>query len=937
MVQARLALPGQIRSHVAFLMRVGRRLSIDLRSLIRKHWILLFTCCVAGFSLPARAQSIWRNPPTGSEVAWRPARADLQFTVDAQRIDPGAGRAGQAAEQIRITGAGGSYIDFSHGVPPARIISELSAMVWIKADHAGLQVFGHVVLPHTIDPKTGQPATALLPGSAYTQVGIWEQLRLDNMPLLLERQARVLRLQLGPGVDTREAYLDQIWLNLYGGPGTTDAAIGDLELAGGVGVPASTIALASVIQTAAIQPGSGSPFAATTQHDVRLDGSVLLVDGHPFFPRIFPYHGEPLAALARAGFNTVRLAESPTPALLSEAEQEGLWIVAPPPPGRPPGTSGDPTNSASLGTIGPEFNPMLAWHLGDGLTGARLDATVAEVHQLRLADARAHRPIICAPDTELRPFSRQVDLLELSRLPLGSSLELADYGEWLHSRSSLARPGTPFWTTVQTQLWPITREEESLVAGAGVEPEVDCESIRLLTYMALTAGARGIEFHSDRPFAAAPPDVQLTLALLNIELQLLEPWATVGANISLATSSDPQIVGYVIQTDRARLLLMMRLAPGSQHVPRPMATAPASIVVPGVPESHQVYEFTPVGLRPINHQRVTGGTQITIDEFQLSAMVLLTPDQVVINTLERRLTAMAMRAADLQHELAARTMARLEAIDRQLPPRPHEAPQAVEWLTKARTALADADRALAAGDRPKAYFSARQAMGPMEQYKRLRWEQAATTENSPSVSPLVATFDTLPAHWRLVDQLATGRAGPNLLPAGDCEDLGAMRRAGWQNYEHPQSSIVSRVELSPTVSHSGHSSLHMLVKPANPLEPPTLVETPPVWITSAPIAARRGEIVVFRGWVRVPVAITGSVDGLMILDSVGGEALAERAVRTPGWREFVLYRVAAHDGPVWITFALTGLGNAWIDDVTMQILSPPANRTPLSVQPNLPR
>ncbi len=799
------------------------------------------------------------------------------------------------------------------------------ASVWIKSDRPGLQIFGHVVLPRTIDPKTGAPATVLVEGSRYSRVGIWEQLRLDNTPLLLERQVRVLRLQLGPNVDSRDAYLDQVWLNLYGGPGTTDAAIDDLELAGVVEPPAG-----AVVPAAAFQPAPDPALAQRPRHDVRLDGSVLLVDGHPFFPRIFPYCGEPLANLAKAGFNAVRLFQPPTAAILAEAEREGLWLISPPPLQNAGGAAGPPTVSP----IGPEFEPVLAWHMGDSLTRGQLDATVSEIHQLRLADARAHRPILCGPDTELRPFSRQVDLLELSRLPLGTGLELPDYGAWLRSRPSLALPGTPFWTAVQTQLWPATREQQLLIGGASAPAEVDCESIRLLMYMALTAGARGIEFQSDRPLASARPDVQLTLMLLNNELELMEPWATTGSDVSLATSTDPQVAGTVIRTDRARLLIMMRLAGGSQHVPRPMATAPAAIVVPGVPESHEVYELTPVGLRPINHKRVTGGTQITIDEFQLTALVLLTPDPVVVNTLERRVAAMAARAADLQRDLAGRTLADLESIDRQLPPRAREAPQAPDWLTKANTALADADKALASGDRPLAYLSARKAMGPMEQYKRLRWEQADTTQTSPVVSPLIATFDTLPAHWRFVDQIRIGRPGLNELAAGNCENIDAMLQAGWRHFEHPQSSLTSVVELSNTVSHSGHSSLHLQVKPANPLEPPTLVETPPVWVTTAIVAAHRGEIVVMRGWIRVPTPITGSADGLMILDSIGGEALAERALKTPGWREVVLYRIAAQDGPVWLTFALTGLGDAWIDDVTIQRVGPPTAIQPTpSAQP----
>ncbi len=742
-----------------------------------------------------------------------------------------------------------------------------------------------------------------------------------------ELQARCAAVgNSAPASDTRDAYLDQVWLNLYGGPGITDALIDDLQISGLQPVSPGAIEQATA-QAAAMQT-SGAASGLHAFHQVRLDGSVLTIDGHPFFPRIFPYRGEPLVNLSRAGFNTVRIFTPPTFAQLAEAEQAGLWVVAPPPQSS---IAGGP-----ITPIGTEFDSVLAWHLGDNLTGEQLDSTVAEIRQLRLADARGHRPILCGPDAELRPYSRQVDLLELSRLPLGTGFELSDYSQWLQSRGGLARPGTPFWTRVQTQLWPSTRTQQALVTRENIVPEIDCESMRLLTYVALMAGARGIEFQSDRPLMATPVDMQLSLALLNMELELLEPWTTVGSNISVAASNDPQVTGFVIQTDRARLLLMMRLAAGSQHVPRPKATAPATIVVPGVPESHSVYELTPVGLRPINHQRVTGGTQITIDEFQLSALVLLTPDPVVIDTLQRRLAAMSMRAAELQHDLANQTMARLDAIDRQLPPRPSQAPQAADWLAKAHTEMADADKSLAAGDRPGAYYAARRAIGPMEQYKRLRWEQAATTQNSAVVSPLIAAYDTLPAHWQLVDQLRLGQPSLNLLPAGDCENLDAMRQAGWQTFAHPQASVASRVELSSVVSHSGHSSLHMQVVPANLKEPPTQVETPPIWVTSAPINVRRGDIAVMRGWVRVPVAITGSVDGLMILDSIGGEAMAERALKTPGWREFFLYRVAPSDGPVWITFALTGLGNAWIDDVTIQTISPrtaaPA-RMPVLIQP----
>jgi hypothetical protein len=83
------------------------------------------------------------------------------------------------------------------------------------------------------------------------------------------------------------------------------------------------------------------------------------------------------------------------------------------------------------------------------------------------------------------------------------------------------------------------------------------------------------------------------------------------------------------------------------------------------------------------------------------------------------------------------------------------------------------------------------------------------------------------------------------------------------------------------------------------------------------VAVHAQQLISIRGFVRVPTPIAGSIDGLLILDSIGGESLAERIGETKGWREFVMYRVAPSEGPFVVTFALSGLGDAWIDDVSV--------------------
>ena len=477
-----------------------------------------------------------------------------------------------------------------------------------------------------------------------------------------------------------------------------------------------------------------------------------------------------------------------------------------------------------------------------------------------------------------------------------------------------------FWSTVQTQLSPAAEQQWAMFSGTRSPLFADAESIRLLTYAALSAGARGIEFRMSSPLSNAPATVQLELAMLNQELEVADSWTATGSYVVTAGSTDRQISGAVLQTQSTRLVLPMRIATGSQYVPKPVS-GPGAIIVPGVPEGYDAYELTPAGLLPLKHARVTGGMQVTVDEFQLTAMLLVTSDAAAINALSRRLAQLAERTAPLAHDLAVGTLAEVEAIDRRIPHKPQESGLPEDLLTKARADIAVADKAFAAGDRPAAYQAARKAIGPLEQLKRHRWEQAVSGQNSLVTSPLTVSFPTLPEQSRLIDQLRFLQPSNNLLPGGDCENVAWMMQHGWQHVEHPQADARSLVDLSNDQPHGGKSSLHLRVAAAQQDQPPALIETAPVWVTTPPVAVPANQLVAIRGFVRVPPRISGSIDGLLIIDSIGGESLAERIGETKGWREFVMYRVAPADGPLTVTFALTGLGDAWIDDISIAPVS----------------
>jgi hypothetical protein len=166
--------------------------------------------------------------------------------------------------------------------------------------------------------------------------------------------------------------------------------------------------------------------------------------------------------------------------------------------------------------------------------------------------------------------------------------------------------------------------------------------------------------------------------------------------------------------------------------------------------------------------------------------------------------------------------------------------------------------------------------------------------------------------------LSSSRWRPNALAGGDFEQLNHMLQNGWRQRRTEDPSVETAVELSFDSPRAGRSSLR--IQASQRQAAVARFDDSPISITSGPVTLAAGQIVRVHGWVRIPHEIGGSFDGLMITDSLGGPALAERIRQTRGWQEFTLYRVAPGSGPVTVTFALTGFGEAWLDDITISPL-----------------
>jgi hypothetical protein len=101
---------------------------------------------------------------------------------------------------------------------------------------------------------------------------------------------------------------------------------------------------------------------------------------------------------------------------------------------------------------------------------------------------------------------------------------------------------------------------------------------------------------------------------------------------------------------------------------------------------------------------------------------------------------------------------------------------------------------------------------------------------------------------------------------------------------------------------------------------------------SPAVAFPTGTWVRISFWAKV-AGVAASADGALVYDSAGGEPLAARIYSTTQvvsgnpvlvWKEYHLYRQVPASGRIGVTFALTGLGDVYIDDVRIEPMEPVA-------------
>ena len=894
--------------------------------------ICLFACAFQSPLAPLAGQEPTAEPTATSMSPWRLLESDCNLPK-AEWRQTTASSSGNA--QIRFQCGTGTKVIVAKDVAPAFVISELQPRLNIKSPRPGICLLARVVLPNS-KSKRGLPVTTYLEGPCYSNANSWQTLGFSPGQLseLLSKKIWILRHENGPNVDIQNAYVDQLILNAYTGPGENQLEIGGLEIIGSV--TAESVSLAKRLKRGLKQSNHARIDSAEANEKskikrvsfesdepkhpaiVRRNGSVLEIEGKPFFPRLIQHNGESFEFLKSLGFNTIQLRGPATHGQLQSAKQLDMWIVCPAPP------------SASRQTIPLTYDRVLAWSVGEKLSVRDLTNLQQSIHGIRQSDSREARPVVADIASHWKSLAPVVDIVATGVSPFGSSFIASGYSDWIQDRSAVVSHAKPIWANIQTQFPKRTEDQISSFFPMLPPISLQPQQIKYGIYEAISGGARGLRFLSHDRLDSTDPLTKLratTLQWAMKQVAQIEPWALGGALMGEIETSEPNVEVNAIKTNRSRLLLVQRSTNHEQYWAGDVPLRSINFLDNNGTSSDRVYQITEAGVLPISTNRKPTNTRIWIEDCPYATAVVLTQDALVLNRLNSVTNPAAgsgigknNSALELHSELTRQWLAIMQLIDGQLSRMNRKVPAASGALNtavneirlaadmQAKNSPRIAIKHLNQADERIA-FAVRELMTePLGQFK------------SKTSSPLLLHASLVPLHWQLSDRLNQATWNPNSLTGGDFENLQHMLRYGWENQRSDDDTITTSVNLSKNAVVAGEFGLRMQAAPADGQPMSQILQTAPIWITSAKSPVKAGQMVRIHGWVNVPKTIVGSHDGLLITDSLGGIELAERVPVTTGWQEFTLYRGASTNGDISVTFSLTGYGEAMIDEVTIRTI-----------------
>jgi len=886
------------------------------------------------------------------QVSWKLIRNESAVRISIHDRTNALRFEGAAAEQIQMeSNARDEVVIFEHELPASRILDELSVSLAVRASHPGTQMYLRVVLPRMIDPTTGQPLVKHINGESLQESGRWQTLTCKTTDNAIAREQILWRAQ-HPGVllDTRDLYIDRIYLRMPISQGISELLIDDLRC--GPLVPIAT--------------NTAAPRQESVKH-VSLRADRLLVDDTPFFPRILPSHGETLDQLKSSRANVIY-----TDGLLDNETIEafrlaGMWTTSTPPCLRD-GSGEILAASLALNSHQAKVpDGLLFWTLGTRVSKEDRSDMLRWIDQIQGSQPVHPRPIFADISSGVDLYSHDLDFLGISRHVMQTSITLEEYRDYMNRKATIAAPDALRISWIQTDPHSVYKKlRPNALHPVTMEPE----QIMLQAYTAIASGCRGIGFWKQTPLSSATEDSSdqpalkerdLAIELVNLELELLETFLATGdsmgnidvyltaagqtpqapsrttsmsyhsgakpANSPPPTTSKTDIQAAVIHCPYGWLILPIWFGRDAQYVPAPLTARECKMIVHGIPETAVALQISPTRAdkQSVGRARKAGGLELTLTELDMTSAIFVTTDQNVQAQIERKIAKLREPAARLTLELARAKYLRTKAVINELAA--YTSNVNVYNATLNRTIpelLNRCEQKLSSSQFHSARMDAQEVMRICRGIQYEFWSNSVANLSQPPSSLDALCFQTLPDYWRLSDRLKLKESNSlkNVLTSGTFEDPTLMAQEGWERLEEPRPDVTLISELASRQGHNSDFALRLAAFPVekehylNITEPLTRLITPAVDVHA-------GETVIVEGFIRTPTAVNLSENAFRIYDNQAGSVAALRYTNVDNWTPFRMVRSIHQDSSFFAVFDLSGLGDVLLDDVAIKVVPAP--------------
>ncbi len=639
-------------------------------------------------------------------AVWQREHTDTTINLLAQERSERAANDGRLSERFQFEADQGSQFFVSYPLPKVPVTESLEVVLNVRSNRSGAQLFVRVVLPSDVDPDTRAASFVLVPGTVFDRVDRWQRLEVPHLLPSIERQARVLRASSRRPGSLEGAYVDRVGVNLMGGVGGAEGYLDNLVVRP---VPREILATWSPPGTAAegTAPAAEAADGRLAKFDrIRLDSNQLRKIGgdgqlHEWFPTAIDAAGADVNLLRQYGFDVLVDDLKSDPERIQTAVDRGFRLI--PKLSRAESDQDVATQIKEIESY--KFKDDVAfWMAGEGL-GRNRELKVREdelartrklITAIRAMPPKFSRLTTGIVEGDLPLYARSpgnLDTIGINLNHWGAGQDPLEFYQFLVQRprlSTRANAGQPYWAWLPTSGSESLRRNiwgEEPPPGWGV-PRVLPEQLRLMTYMALSAGYRGLGFQGDADLTRpAGRPLLIEMALLNMEIDLMETFlARSGSSIPLYSIFDPdppntpppgslsgtKVPMYKeyapkpfhkaasISVDSGgALLLLADYSMFAQYQPHQMA-AQHLVIRAVLPESAQAFLVSPGGVEVLDRERAPGGTNLRLPEFDVSSMILCTTDMDLKDRLEaaiQRARPMAVQLAIEQAELMYRATA----------------------------------------------------------------------------------------------------------------------------------------------------------------------------------------------------------------------------------------------------------------------------------------